>query len=231
MCTMVYIPYGGTSILASLRDESPLRYPAEPPAVFDGAETRYIMPLDPQGGGSWAGVNDGMSAVILLNGAFEKHVSSPPYRMSRGVIVKGILDSKMPVLEWMLMPMDDIEPHTLIVLSDGQLFRLTWDGAQKHRIALDTTIHHIFSSATLYNEEARLNRQHLFDNWIAMRPPVNQLSLLNFFNSVEDKNNGFIIDRDGKMKTLSYSFISLDKESPVFHYYDLRKYQFYSKKF
>lgn len=228
---MVYIPTGNTRIIASLRDESPLRQASVPPAVFEGADTRYIIPLDPMGGGSWIGINDRNTAIILLNGAFEKHLPSPPYVMSRGQVVKKLLDSTFPVVEWLLMPMAGIEPYTLIVFTDGLLFRLTWDGAEKHRQPLDADICHIFSSATLYDSQARQQREHLFYNWMAMRPPVDKLSLLDFFNSVDDRANGFIINREEKVKTLSYSFINLDSIEPQFHYYDLRKYRYYSASF
>ncbi len=227
---MVYIPTGSSGIIASLRDESPLRQASVPPAVFEGADTRYIMPLDPLGGGSWIGMNDRNTAMILLNGAFEKHISLPPYVMSRGLVVKKLLDSSLPVVDWLLMPMAGVEPYTLIVFTDGLLFRLTWDGVEKHRQPLDVNTCHIFSSATLYDAEARLQRAHLFHNWMAMRPPVDKLSLLDFFNSVDDSMNGFIINRE-KVKTLSYSCINLDNAAPQFHYYDLRKYRYYAASF
>lgn len=228
MCTMVYVPNDGAPVLASLRDESPQRSAANPPAIFDDGELRFIMPLDPHGGGSWVGVNERGSTIVLLNGAYEKHVPQPPYRTSRGLILRKLLGSEMPVVEWLLMSMDEIEPYTLVIFTDGKLFRLTWDGYQKHRQVLDVSVHHIFSSATLYDENARKARVDHFENWMVMRPPVTKLSLLNFFNSIQDKDNGFIIDRGGVVRSLSYSFISAGKYSPVFDHYDLRKYRSYS---
>ena len=225
MCTVVYVPDGEKRILASLRDESPLRPPAIPPRVIDEDEVTYIMPIDPYGNGSWVGFNDNRSAIILLNGAFIKHKHNPPYEMSRGLIVRKLLANKMPVIEWMLTPMEGLEPYTLVVFTDGQLFRLTWDGEKKYRETLDKNASHIFSSSTLYEMETAKNRKDYFDDWIAMRPPINRLSLLNFFNSVDDQTNGFIIDRPGSVKTLSYSYIELGQTESTICYYDLLKFE------
>jgi len=227
MCTILYAPTGKSSFIASLRDESPMRTHALAPAAYDGNEMRYVMPLDPTGGGTWVGYNELGTAIVLMNGGFARHTPHPPYRMSRGIIVRTLLDARMPVVEWMLMPMEDIEPYTLIVFAEGKLFRLTWDGKEKSRQALDETTPHIFSSSTLYDENARNMREGYFRNWIAMNPPLDKLSILNFFQSLKDTQNGFIMNRDEIVRTLSYSFICMDKAGYSFHYYDLLKYQFH----
>jgi uncharacterized protein with NRDE domain len=228
MCTVLFAPTGKSSLIASLRDESPRRVGALVPAAYEGNEMRYVMPLDPTGGGSWVGYNEAGAVVVLLNGAFEKHIPAPPYRLSRGIIVRTLLDSRMPVVEWMLMPMENIEPYTLIVFSDGKLFRLAWDGKEKSRQPLDETTTHIFSSATLYDKEAKSMRENYFRNWIAMNPPLDKLSILSFFQSLKDTQNGFIMNRNELVQTLSYSFICMDPDGYSFHYYDLQKYQFHT---
>jgi len=228
MCTVAYIPGKTGSILASLRDENPARAVALAPAIYRNNEHSYVMCQDPAGGGTWAGFNDSGSAIALLNGAFDAHKSTPPYRMSRGRIVRSLLESTMPVVEWMLMDMDDIEPYTLIVFTERQLFRLTWDGMQKHRTVLDGRTSHIFSSATLYDARAAQVRRDHFDNWMVMDPPVNRLSLMGFFKSLKDRQNGFIIDRSEQMKTLSMSYMELSADNYCYYYYDLQQYQLHT---
>jgi hypothetical protein len=230
MCTVIYIPNNnGTSYFASLRDESPLRPKASIPQVNDENEIKFLSPVDAYAGGSWIGVNDFNNVIILLNGGFENHTRKRFYRKSRGIIVKELLSSELPVVDWNLMNLTDIEPFTLIVFSDDNLFQLVWDGINKTRILLDATIPHIFSSSTLYSLEEKANRKDVFDNWIAMNPPVSKLSLLNFFKSSNDKENGFIIDRSATMKTISYSFIELQHhQSASFNYYDFIDYKFTS---
>jgi hypothetical protein len=230
MCTVVYIPNNnGTSYFASLRDESPQRPKASMQQMNDENEIKFLSPVDAYAGGSWIGVNDFNNVIILLNGGFENHTRKRFYRKSRGIIVKELLSSELPVVDWNLMNLTDIEPFTLIVFSDDNLFQLVWDGINKTRILLDATIPHIFSSSTLYSLEEKANRKDVFDNWIAMNPPVSKLSLLNFFKSSNDKENGFIIDRSATMKTISYSFIELQHhQSASFNYYDFIDYKFTS---
>ena len=225
MCTVVYIPGNDKQYFASLRDESPVRPKAIAPEKFTENDVSYLSPVDSEAGGSWVGVNSSGILIILLNGGFESHEKKKFYRKSRGLIVKELLLSAMPVIEWSIMDMDGIEPYTLIVAADKNLFRLVWDGEKKHRINLDTDQPHIFSSSTLYNAQARASRQDLFENWIAMKPPVTKLSLLDFFNTSTDKQNGFIIDRDEKIKTLSYTFLEIDPQVfAVMDYYNLLNY-------
>ncbi len=227
MCTVVYIPQNGTSCFASLRDESPLRPKASMPQVNDENEVKFLSPVDAYAGGTWIGVNDFNNVIILLNGGFESHTRKRFYRKSRGLIVLELLSSELPVVDWNLMNLIDVEPFTLIVFSDDNLFQLVWDGTNKTRMLLDATIPHIFSSSTLYLAKAKADRKDMFDNWIAMNPPVSKLSLLNFFKSFDNKENGFIIDRSSTMKTISYSFIELQHHQTVcFNYYDFIDYKF-----
>jgi hypothetical protein len=105
------------------------------------------------------------------------------------------------------------------------LFQLIWDGEKKHRITLEADKPHIWSSATLYDAGARAKREELFQNWIVMDPPVSKVSLLNFFKQFNDTQNGFLVNRNNKIKTLSYTFIesNIDNKAVV-NYYDLQAY-------
>jgi hypothetical protein len=231
MCTVVFIPGENKQYFASLRDENPLRAKAITPEKYTENDVSYLSPVDSEAGGSWIGVNTNGILIILLNGGFKSHEKKKFYRKSRGLIVKELLLSAMPVIEWSIMDMDGIEPYTLIVAADKNLFRLVWDGEKKHRFNLDMERAHIFSSSTLYNAQARAYRQEMFESWIDMNPPVTKLSLLDFFNTSTDKQNGFIIDRDGKMKTLSYTFVEIDPQvSTVMDYYNLHNYNHTSSK-
>ena len=137
----------------------------------------------------------------------------------------------MPVVEWSLMDMDGIEPYTLIIFDDGNLFQLVWDGAEKHRMLLENDKPYLWSSATLYDSSAQQIRKDLFQNWIAMSPPITKLTVLNFLKSFENKEIGFLMNRNDSVQTLSYSFIELlnDKEA-VMSYYDLKDYIYHASK-
>jgi hypothetical protein len=220
MCTVLFIPVNGSYYFASLRDENPERPTARPPQCYSAAGYCYIAPADPLAGGTWTGINSYGNVLILLNGGFENHQRADTYRKSRGLIVAELLKSVFPVVEWSMMDMEGIEPFTLIAWSENNLFQLTWDGASKHRRALDHQHPYIWSSSTLYPAPVKEKRQSLFDHWISSQPLINQQTVLSFLRSYTDENNGFIMHRSPVLKTLSYSFIELRPPDRGTFYYD-----------
>lgn len=207
MCTVVFIPGKECNYFASLRDENPERPKAKIPAIMGNEGLKYLSPVDSLAGGTWIGANELGAVIILLNGAFENHERKSRYTKSRGLIVSELLQSDMPVIDWSMMDMEDIEPCTLIIWVDKMLFQLVWDGQKKHRITLGGDKPHIWSSATLYDAAVRAKREKLFQNWIVIDPPVSKVSLLNFFKLFNDTENGFVVNRNGKIRTLSYTFM------------------------
>lgn len=231
MCTVVFIPKGDKYFFASLRDESPLRPRAAVPTIYKDADAVILSPIDAMAGGTWLGVTSDGNVIILLNGGFEEHQRKTNYRKSRGLIVAELLASNQPVNSWNLIEMDGVEPYTLVVWNEGNLFQLVWDGEQKHCVQLKPDQSYIWSSATLYDQQASTYRSELFHQWIGINTPVSSLSLLNFFRSFTDSKNGFLMNRNEQTKTLSYTFIELQiRESAEMQYHDFLSGSFQNKK-
>ncbi len=223
MCTVVFIPNENKHYFASLRDESPKRPKAIVPQLYETKEVNYLMPKDALAGGTWIGINQFKNVLILLNGGFENHIKKDSYPLSRGKIVSALLLSAVPVVDWQQMDLNTVEPFTLIVWSGNNLFELIWDGNEKHQKKLDISASHIWSSSTLYDKQAKINRAVLFQNWIATNLPITKHSLLDFFQSKMDLENGFLINRSEQLKTLSYSFVELSNTTIAsLDYYDLQ---------
>ncbi len=223
MCTVVFIPQKNKVIFASLRDESALRPTAISPVVYTSDHVTVLAPKDTLAGGTWLGINDQDNIIILLNGGFVKHKHTEPYRRSRGLIVNDLLQSVNPIAEWELVELENIEPFTLLIWNAGKLFQKVWDGSNKHTIELVVSKPLLLSSSTLYPETTKANRTLLFNNWMETEPQVSMDSLLDFFRSYSDSENGFIMNRNEKVKTLSYSYIELNINSGAdLNYYDLQ---------
>jgi len=221
MCTVLFIPKGDKYFFASLRDENPLRPRATAPDFKLMGNTNVLSPTDALAGGTWLGITETGKVIILLNGAFEKHERKANYTKSRGFIVAELLASNSPIADWDLFEMKAVEPFTLVVWCEGDLFELVWDGEIKHSTRLEATQPYIWSSSTLYNGDAKAHRKSLYQNWLGIDIPVSALSLLNFFKSHPDVENGFLMNRNEQTKTLSYSFIELQlNKSAELHYYD-----------
>lgn len=220
MCTVLFIPKGNSYFLASLRDENPGRLKAFTPHIqlMDGLE--ILSPVDALAGGTWIGINGLGNAIVLLNGAFENHERKKNYGRSRGLIVKEMLGSVNTMLAWGLMGLQDIEPCTLIVFFCGNLYQLTWDGQQKHELKLPNGQCHIWSSSTLYDKNAKQYRSELFEQWAKSNTIISYKSVLDFFESYTEDMNGFIMNRNETIKTLSYSFVEIGKQGCVMHYHD-----------
>lgn len=228
MCTVVYIPNNNEKYFASLRDESPDRPEALPPALYKLSNIRILSTKDPLAGGTWIGINDFQNVIILLNGAFQSHLKEGTYKKSRGLIVTELLSTEMPVIEWSFLNLTNVEPFTLVIWSDNNLFELVWDGTNKYRKLLDHTIAHIWSSSTLYNSQAKQDRMKLYERWMRTKPKIDKESMLGFFKAQNDPKNGFMMNRNEKVKTLSFSFLSLEvNRQAVFEYDDFKSQEKY----
>ncbi|MEO5889896.1 MAG: NRDE family protein [Ferruginibacter sp.] len=230
MCTVIYIPAGKKKYFASLRDENPARPQALVPQIYPAGEISYLCPADALAGGSWIGVNTICKSIVLLNGGFENHLKKSVYRQSRGAIVIALLRSEEPLIDWSLLDLNEIEPFTLILLDNEKLFELVWTGDQKRRRKMDATCAHIWSSSTLYDAEAKRIREALFRNWLINNPKITKFSLFNFFTVSSDQCNGFIINRNETIKTLSYTFLEIsNKSQATMNYYDMQSMSYTGK--
>lgn len=218
MCTVIYIPVKEGILFLSNRDESPERPMALAPEIYSTDEIKYICPIDPQGGGTWVGANGNGDVIILLNGGYEKHVRKESYVRSRGLIVKELLAKPMPVIQFSLLNLNGIEPFTLIIWSEGNLFQLVWDGANKHRAILSPKEAHIFSSAPLYPIEVREMRRIKFTSWLQTQANPDAASLLEFILSDQEPQHGFIMNRNEKVKTLSTTVLQYSSNEVCFQY-------------
>ena len=91
MCTVTIVPHDrGVRLLAN-RDERRSRLPGLPPRVHTLSGQRALFPLDPEGGGTWIGVNDAGLVVALLNARPRTATETSAPKRSRGLIVLQLL--------------------------------------------------------------------------------------------------------------------------------------------
>ena len=93
MCTVTIVPRGSEFRLMCNRDERRERPAALPPAVQSFGRIHATFPTDPQGGGTWIGVNSAGLAAVLLNRAetATQAGGASAARFSRGLIVPPLL--------------------------------------------------------------------------------------------------------------------------------------------
>ncbi|AWG21327.1 hypothetical protein FFWV33_07185 [Flavobacterium faecale] len=225
MCTVSFVKTGDKVIITSNRDESVIRLSALYPAKYFLNNKTVLYPKDPKAGGTWYVVDEKGTVLVLLNGAQEKHVISPPYRKSRGLIVLDMIGSDSPIEYWGTLDLEAIEPFTLVLFQNEKLYQLRWNGTQKETTALDTNKSHIWASSTLYPAEVRQKRAQLFQEFLAKNQKITAQDLYQFHRYTDPDNleNGLVIDRDGALKTLSITQTVIEASALHLSYYDLIK--------
>jgi hypothetical protein len=223
MCTVTYLPKTkGEYILTSSRDERTLRSPALHPKEYLLEETALVFPKDTLAGGSWIAYSE-TRTTCLLNGGFIKHVSTPPYKKSRGLVLLDYFS--FPNIKRFKANYDfnNIEPFTLVVIEPEGLFEFRWDGTQSFITQLNKDSPHIWSSVTLYSDEVILKRKNWFTSWLVSNTQHKTESIRLFHNIAGegDIENDILMNRNDFMRTVSITTIERKTSGITMIYEDL----------
>ncbi len=223
MCTVSFAVANGKIIITSNRDEKVLRPNAIEPRKYTINNKNIIFPKDPKAGGTWFAVDENGTVLVLLNGASVKHKVQLPYRKSRGLIALDMISSFSPKDSWTTIDLENIEPFTLILFQNKELFQLRWNGASKESTLLDLEKNHIWSSVTLYSPEIRRKRSDWFFTFLDSKIKFSETDILHFHRNTEKDNseNGLIINRNDELKTLSITQSVIERNKVAILHYDL----------
>ncbi len=221
MCTVSYIPLGKNQfVLTSNRDESPKRSPKIISTESTGS-MELIFPKDIKGG-TWICASSQNKLLCLLNGAFTRHQHRPPYPKSRGIIVKDCIQYKDIRSFHKEYDLTGIEPFTMVVWENGELFQFRRDEHESYLTPLDTESAYIWSSSTLYEQAAKIKRQGWFDEWKEQQTYTPE-SILQLHKEGGDGDifNDFVMDRHNIVRTVSITQVVNDGHSMTMEYNDL----------
>lgn len=223
MCTVTFVRSNDKIIITSNRDEQVLRPNALEPKKYTINNREIIFPKDPKAGGTWYAVNEEGTVLVLLNGADEKHQITGNYRKSRGLIVLDIISDFSPIDAWDKIDLDAIEPFTLVLFQDKNLYQLRWNGIKKDKLALDTNQNYIWSSTTLYPIEIRENRARWFFDYMNSKKNFSEKDMYDFHRYTENENseNGLVINRNNFLKTLSITQTTIEHNNAIMKHFDL----------
>jgi hypothetical protein len=223
MCTVTYLPIRNGILLTSNRDEKLLRAPALLPDPYEFNSGKILFPKDGEAGGTWVAIHNNGNAMVLLNGAYHKHVPRPPYRKSRGLVFLDIFDHACPKSAFESIELDDIEPFTLVIWECGHLWEARWDGQEKYMTLLPVNAPRIWSSVTLYDDEVVGLRKAWFERWLRETSSKTAEAIRQFheFGGNGNENISLKMNRDGKLQTVSITGIEITDGKVVMHYKDL----------
>ncbi|XZF12768.1 NRDE family protein [Chitinophagaceae bacterium MMS25-I14] len=224
MCTVSFIPADGKVFITSNRDESTMRATAELPEIYTFPSGKILFPKDRKAGGTWIALHENGNVMVLLNGAGERHVPQPPYRRSRGLVFLDIFDSRSPEKNFSIINLEGVEPFTLIIWQQQkELWEARWNGSEKTIIPISPTEPHIWSSVTLYDMPVRQKRETWFGKWLQTTAvmTVENINRFHEFGGEGDAANDLLMNRGGKLSTVSITGIALDAGDALMHYRDL----------
>lgn len=223
MCTVSFVKSFDKIIITSNRDEKVMRPCAIAPQNYIVKGKNVIFPKDPKAGGTWYVVDEKGTVLVLLNGASEKHQLKPSYRKSRGLIVLDLISGVSPRGFWEKIDLENIEPFTLVLFQDQQLFQLRWNGDVKESIELNCNEKHIWSSSTLYPADIRKERSAAFYSFLDNTPMISENEMYQFHRHSDSENqeNGLVINRNNELKTLSITQSVIKKNKVAILHYDL----------
>ncbi len=224
MCTVSYIPQPNGFILTSNRDESPDRSPKDLTHVL-GSHYQLVYPQDTLAGGTWIAGDNQKRGLSLLNGAFIKHPHRPPYRHSRGVIPIEYFNYVNIEAFCAAFDFEGIEPFTLVVVEHDMLYEIRWDQVNLFKKQLDPRQYYIWSSCTLYDEETQAQRALWFNEWKVNRTNFSLEEIRKFhqFGGESNLENGFVMNRNNVVRTVSISQIQVTSEFAAVYYTELLK--------
>ncbi len=219
MCTVTFLPLSHSSfILTHNRDEHHTRSIALLPERNMVYETEIVFPKDEQGGGTWFASSKEFT-LCLLNGGFEKHISSPPYKHSRGLVIVDFFRFNDVNTFKESYDFAGIEPFTLIIIqhSSQQIHQFIKDEKQIHYSLKDNMCHQIWSSTSLYTGEDINKRVQWFNEWKRNHSEFTQSDIIEFHKRKHDdvQQEGIMINRNAVLFTVSLTSVYKNEEGTV----------------
>jgi len=224
MCTVTFIPAHEKYFITANRDEKNIRMPAIVPALYEVRHKKLIFPKDGDAGGTWIAMQENGNAAVLLNGAFENHFPDPPYRKSRGKILLDIIADDRSLRHFYEMDLNRIEPFTLVLFENENLYECFWDGKGKHYHQVKTHRPWMWSSVTLYDKEAMKKRDQWFAAFLNNNRHPAQKDILDFhqFAGDGDPANDLLMERENMYSTVSITSMLLTADRGSMKYVDLK---------
>ena len=223
MCTVSFISVNGKIFITSNRDEKLTRKKALRPYMYVHDSCKLIFPKDLEAGGTWITVKENGDAAVLLNGAFHAHIFDPPYRKSRGIIFLDLISTERPSSTFSKIDLANIQPFTIILLENNSLYELRWDGSERTCRQLPVNSPHIWSSATLYDEAAKKQRESWFEMFLNKTTTPTQQDIIQFHSTggIGDSNTDMKMSRKNGYATVSITNILITESRTVMKYMDL----------
>ncbi|MGH9312021.1 MAG: NRDE family protein [Vicinamibacterales bacterium] len=176
MCTVTLIRAGSDIRVACNRDERIARPDARPPAPVTIGGRRAVMPIDPEGGGTWIAATEAglVFTVLNVNDVKERRTGSRRTRTaSRGLVIPRLVRCSTPdaaISEMRGSDWSAFAPFRLLVISRTRHGEARWNG--RHLTTRRGPLRTPFMRTTSGLGDARVEgpRGRLFRRMVLRRP-------------------------------------------------------------
>lgn len=220
MCTLSWLINEHGYQLFFNRDEQRSRALALAPRVLEIEATRVLMPLDPQGHGSWIAVNENGLSLCLLN--YYQGETLEGKLISRGQLVRSL--SCLNTIGGLALALDrlcltEYAPYTLVVFeAQGSRSKITkvrafqWSGSV---LKVFQPVSPLTSSSVRFNEVSR-TRHHIYQQ-LVQDNSVEELQRYHQAHA-DGKNERSVCMHREDAKTVSFSHITVTAKRAEFYY-------------
>ena len=221
MCTVTWWRSAEGYELFFNRDEQRSRAPAEPPSMHKAGNVSYLAPTDPQGGGTWMGVNAyGLTLCVLNYTDPSLQAAAPKDPTSRGLILPSLFDAtRVDQLEDRLaaMRLCEYAPFQLLAVDHKHESLWTWTGTALERRAKEA-IPQPVTTSSYKPQEVVPTRKKTYQEMVGSAAPTTE-TLLSFHRShlPERSAHSVCMHRDDA-RTVSFSRVICTKEEVRFAY-------------
>lgn len=225
MCTLSWLYEDVGYQVFFNRDEQKSRPRAIPPQTFQADnQSQYLMPLDPQGNGSWIGVNEHGLTVCLLN--YYQGTTPKGLLTSRGLLVRHLLSlTNLTDMKYYVESLnkDQFAPFTLVLfaLGEGSPMSFQWDGVDLHALL----IHCPYTSSGVEYPIVSRSRQACFHRYLEQQHLSSQSMTAEHYLAFHrshwpsESRLSVCMHRDDA-QTVSLSHIDVHPEYATFDYWD-----------
>lgn len=165
MCTVTLVPHASGIRMMCNRDERRNRARARPPERTSIADRTAVFPVDPEGGGTWIGVNDAGVAVALLNrpeAAVPRRVRA--FRSRGGIVTRLLRYPRLSALADALATLDAglYRPFQIVAVQERRAISARSIGGAVAVEIADASVALMFTSSSVQHRRAEAARQALF---------------------------------------------------------------------
>jgi len=218
MCTVSWLIEGNDYHVLFNRDEQRTRSLAIPPQVINIENTQALMPIDPDGNGSWISTNEFGLTLCLLN--YYQGTKPQGILISRGLLLKNLsVFSTVNGVNQHLKKksLNQYAPFSLLafgVNEAGQVVQQTWQWNGKELTVINLASP--FTSSSVKFDEVSQSRLSQAAN---IPTPITTESLIEYHQShLPSKGYLSVCMHREDAKSVSFSHIHVGAKKTVFNY-------------